>query len=90
MHYARSLPNDLSKQRWEPLEKHLAEVAELAGEFAAKFDARKWGELAGWWHDLGAPARPQALRRLGAQLEAKGGRTNFSMMCFIACSTVWS
>ena len=38
---------------WEPLERHLQEVADLAGDFAAAFGAREWGKLAGLWHDLG-------------------------------------
>lgn len=38
---------------WEPLQKHLREVADLAAEFAAAFGAENWGRLAGAWHDLG-------------------------------------
>lgn len=38
---------------WEPLEDHLREVAEVAGDFAAAFGAKEWGYLAGLWHDLG-------------------------------------
>ncbi|MGB0744691.1 MAG: CRISPR-associated helicase Cas3' [Opitutales bacterium] len=46
----------------EPKHGHLNKVAYLAGEFAAKMFpkgseeaqlAKKWGLLAGWWHDLG-------------------------------------
>lgn len=38
---------------WEPLEEHLARVRDQAGKFADAFGAKAWGELAGWWHDLG-------------------------------------
>lgn len=41
------------ESEWEPLERHLREVAEMAGGFAAAFGAREWGYLAGLWHDLG-------------------------------------
>lgn len=40
-------------EEWEPLEEHLANVARLAGEFAAALGAKDWGYLAGLWHDLG-------------------------------------
>jgi CRISPR-associated endonuclease/helicase Cas3 len=50
--YAHSLPGE-PEERWEPLARHLAEVSELAGRFAAAFESREWGELAGLWHDLG-------------------------------------
>ncbi len=38
---------------WEPLEEHLTQVAELAGQFAAAFGAAAWGEILGRCHDLG-------------------------------------
>lgn len=45
---------------WEPLEDHLERVAlgfdgysGGAKDFANSFNAADWGELAGWWHDLG-------------------------------------
>ncbi len=38
---------------WEELGTHLNNVARLAGNFAAKFSSRDWGELSGRWHDLG-------------------------------------
>ena len=41
------------ESEWEPLERHLQEVAKLAGEFADAFGATEWGYLAGLWHDLG-------------------------------------
>lgn len=50
--YAHSLAGRPTEE-WEPLEEHLQAVAELAGEFAAKFGAREWGRVAGLWHDVG-------------------------------------
>jgi CRISPR-associated endonuclease/helicase Cas3 len=38
---------------WEPLDRHLSEVSVLAGQFAAKFGAEDWGQLAGALHDIG-------------------------------------
>lgn len=38
---------------WEPLEKHLQDVANLAAGFAEAFESPTWGRLAGLWHDLG-------------------------------------
>lgn len=38
---------------WEPLEHHLRDVAELASDFATAFKASDWGDLLGWWHDVG-------------------------------------
>lgn len=35
------------------LEDHLRSVANLASEFACKFDSAEWARLAGRWHDLG-------------------------------------
>jgi len=54
MHYAHTTSDD---RPWEPLEDHLREVAELAGEFADAFGAKDWGHLAGLWHDLGKYSR---------------------------------
>lgn len=50
--FAHSLPGRLEAD-WEPLEKHLERVAELAASFADAFGASEWGRLAGLWHDLG-------------------------------------
>lgn len=38
---------------WEPYADHRDLVTRYAGEFAAAFDARAWGETLGRWHDLG-------------------------------------
>ena len=40
-------------EEWQPLEKHLGEVARRAREHASAFESGPWGELAGLWHDLG-------------------------------------
>ena len=50
--YAHSLEGRLPNE-WEPLADHLQRVAELAAEFAKKFEATEWGRIAGLWHDLG-------------------------------------
>jgi hypothetical protein len=38
---------------WQTMEEHLGEVAKHAACFASAFDSGAWGELAGFWHDLG-------------------------------------
>ena len=38
---------------WQVLPDHLHNVALMAAEFAAAFQAGPWGHLAGLWHDLG-------------------------------------
>lgn len=67
IYYAHSLPGE-PEERWETLEDHLREVAVLAGEFAARFGASEWGELAGWWHDLGK-YKPEFQARLRGSRE---------------------
>ena len=59
---------------WEPLDRHLRNVAELAGCFAAAFDARDWGALAGLWHDLGKykPEFQALLRGASVRVEHSG------------------
>lgn len=42
-----------AEKHWEPLERHLHDVAKLAEDFASAFGAKEWGRLAGLWHDLG-------------------------------------
>ncbi len=71
--YAHSLPGE-PEERWERLEEHLREVGELAGQFAAAFVAREWGELAGRWHDLGKykPEFQDLIRGAAIQVEHAG------------------
>jgi CRISPR-associated endonuclease/helicase Cas3 len=71
--YAHSLPGE-TPERWERLEVHLQEVSELAGELSQAFGAREWGELAGWWHDLGTykPEFQARLRGSRDQVEHAG------------------
>ncbi len=40
-------------EKWQPLEEHLRDVAEMARGFAEEFGAGEWAYLAGLWHDLG-------------------------------------
>ncbi len=41
------------ESEWEPLEKHLEEVAKRAAEFGGVFGAAELARAAGLWHDLG-------------------------------------
>ncbi|HEX4952936.1 MAG TPA: CRISPR-associated endonuclease Cas3'' [Thermoanaerobaculia bacterium] len=71
--YAHTHP-DPTASEGEPLERHLADVGELAARFAAAFGAEEWGRLTGLWHDLGK-YRPEFQRRLagsGEQVEHAG------------------
>jgi CRISPR-associated endonuclease/helicase Cas3 len=71
--YAHTLP-DRPEAEWEPLEDHLREVAELAGDFAAAFGAKDWGHLAGLWHDLGKYSQEfqDYLKRASAKEDSHG------------------
>lgn len=40
-------------EEWQSLADHLLQTSKTAGDFAACFNAREWGELAGLIHDLG-------------------------------------
>lgn len=54
-YYAHSV-EDEPPEKWQPLEEHLKNVAEMAQLFAdcfGAFGAGDWGYLAGLWHDLG-------------------------------------
>jgi CRISPR-associated endonuclease/helicase Cas3 len=50
-YYAHSLEGE-PPEKWQPLEKHLKNVAEMARSFAMAFGAGDWSCLAGLWHDL--------------------------------------
>lgn len=52
MNYAHTLANR-PESDWEPLSRHLEEVADLAADFASAFGAREWGLAAGLLHDVG-------------------------------------
>ena len=51
-YYAHSLEGK-PPDKWQPLEDHLKNVAEMARDFAKPFDGEQWAYLAGLWHDLG-------------------------------------
>jgi CRISPR-associated endonuclease/helicase Cas3 len=79
-YYAHSLPGRPDSE-WQPLAEHLRNVSKLAGDFAAAFGAREWGELAGLWHDLGKYSTEfQAYLRAGAETcsETLPGRVDHS------------
>ena len=72
---------------WEKhfLKDHLNGVAKKAGEFAAEFGNKDWGEVLGYWHDLGKflPAWQNYIRRetgfdTEAHIEGKNNRPNHS------------
>ncbi len=69
----------------QSLEDHLNSVAKLAGEFTAEFGNKDWGELLGYWHDLGKylPAwQAYLMRNSGcdpnAHIEGNNNRPNHS------------
>lgn len=51
-YYARSV-DGRGKEDWQPLLKHLTDVASKAASYAAKFEASEFGHVAGLLHDLG-------------------------------------
>lgn len=51
-YYAHSTVSQ-DKTDWQTLIGHLENVADLAETFAARFDARPWGKMAGLCHDAG-------------------------------------
>ena len=57
MLYAHSLP-DQPPEKWQPLEAHLSEVAELAASLAAAFNASALAFIVGYLHDLGKVSDP--------------------------------
>ncbi|HQF91888.1 MAG TPA: CRISPR-associated endonuclease Cas3'', partial [Synergistaceae bacterium] len=76
-----------AREGWvpQPLGEHLEATARIAGEFAAAFGNRDWGELLGFWHDLGkfVPDWQMHIRKgsgydADAHIETYGGRVNHS------------
>lgn len=53
--YAHTLEGKTPEQ-WQPLERHLLNVAKLARKFGDKFEAGDFCFLAGLWHVLGKNA----------------------------------
>ena len=51
-YYAHSIENE-PPDKWQVLEDHLNNVRDLAGQFAALFNADAWGKIAGENHDIG-------------------------------------
>jgi CRISPR-associated endonuclease/helicase Cas3 len=69
----------------QSLRDHLNAVAKQAGEFASAFDNQDWGELLGYWHDIGKylPAWQKYIRRksgydVDAHIEGTRNRPNHS------------
>jgi CRISPR-associated endonuclease/helicase Cas3 len=58
------------EETWEPLGDHLDDVAQRAADFAAEFDSRAWGRLAGLWHDLGKYRADFQQKIRGARVQA--------------------
>jgi CRISPR-associated endonuclease/helicase Cas3 len=55
-YYAHSLEGQ-PLEKWQLLEKHLYNVANLASSFAEEFGAQEWGRVAGLWHDVGKSSK---------------------------------
>ena len=49
--YAHSLEG-APPEKWQPLEDHLRNVAEMAEGFSSRFGCGAWGRQAGLWHAL--------------------------------------
>lgn len=56
-YYAHSIEGQ-PPEKWQPLDEHLQNVANLATNFADCFGAKTWAELVGKNHDLGKGTRP--------------------------------
>jgi len=82
---ARATQEENGQWRQQPLVEHLDGTARRAGEFASEFGSKDWGELLGWWHDLGKfdPHWQQYIRRKTgydpeAHIETEKRRPNHS------------
>lgn len=69
----------------QSLEEHLNGVARIAGEFASAFGNKDWGEILGYWHDLGKflsgwqkHIRKESGYDVDAHIEGFSGRVNHS------------
>jgi len=94
-YYAHSTDSP-DKSNWQPLGEHLEEVARLAEEFAAVFQAGDWGRFAGLLHDAGKATGAFQMRlegnaqrvdhsTFGAQLaKEKAGRLGLLLSYIIA------
>lgn len=51
-YYAHSKPGE-PVENWQPLEEHLANVAEMSAKFACAFESKAWAHNAAYLHDLG-------------------------------------
>lgn len=81
-YFAHSLENQ-PESKWQLLEDHLRNVAELSGKFAKEFGSGEWGYLAGLWHDLGkySASFQKLIRRTSeeeAQPTTRGGKVDHS------------
>ena len=77
-YYAHSLDGE-PPEKWQRLEDHLFQTAEISSRNAAVFGADEWGRIAGLWHDLGkyAPefqAKLMVANGFEAHLETKSGK----------------
>lgn len=82
MNYAHTLANR-PESDWEPLSRHLEEVADLAAHFASAFGAREWGLAAGLLHDVDkqSAAFQAYLRASAAGKDPGRGRGPSTMEC---------
>jgi CRISPR-associated endonuclease/helicase Cas3 len=71
--FAHSLEGQPPK-RWQLLDAHLREVAELAASFASSYEAKEWAYCAGLWHDVGKYQKEfqERLRGSGLSVEHSG------------------
>jgi len=56
VYYAHSLEGE-PVEKWQQLEEHLNDVAELAAKFAKSFGGERWARISGYSHDLGKATR---------------------------------
>lgn len=71
--YAHTIEGE-PPERWQLLETHLRNVAELAAYFAAPYEAKDWAYCAGLWHNVGKYRQEfqQRLRGSGVSVEHSG------------------